>query len=245
MSSQANGFSRVVTLLIQGVNIDNLTLEDIGQYLADFADLLGKDVEPKYHSIRRGSLALRAKVPAAREIDVQTRGFLLRTGDAPEDAVRARERISRRLGVNRAKRAVLLDSAQSKVIEIPVERPAETLPKVPSFMKAGSLQGKIIRIGGKQEIVSVEVQDVDGFIYLCRATRNVARKLARDMFDPVVRVHGAGRWYRTDEGIWRVEDFQIVNHELLDTTDFAQTISELRAIPAGWKDFEDPHAELE
>jgi hypothetical protein len=245
MSSQIDERSRVVTLLVQGVNIENLPLEDIGEYLADFAELLGKDVEPRFHSIRRGSLALRARIPAEREIDVKTRGFLLRTGDAPEDAVRARERISRRLGINHAKRALLLDSAQSKVIEIPVEKPVATLPKVPSFMKAGSLQGKIIRIGGKQATVSVEIQDVDSFVYLCRATRDVARKLARDMFDPIVRVHGAGRWYRTDEGIWRVEDFQIVRHDVLDDTNFAETIGELRAIPADWKDFADPHAELE
>jgi len=245
MSSQVDGRSRVVTLLVQGVNIENLSLEDIGEYLADFAELLGKDVEPKYHSIRRGSLAIRAKIPAEREIDVKTRGFLLRTGDAPEDAVRARERISRRLGINHAKRAVVLDSAKSKVIEIPVEKPIESFPKVPSFIRSGSLQGRIIQIGGKRETVSVEIQDVDGVVYLCRASRDIARKLARDMFDPIVRVHGAGRWYRTDEGIWRVEDFQIVLHEILEDVSFAKTISELRAIPAGWKDFEDPHAQLE
>ncbi|MGO9258552.1 MAG: hypothetical protein ACLQU1_19875 [Bryobacteraceae bacterium] len=245
MSGQVDGRSRVVTLKVQGVNIDNLSLEDIGEYLADFAELLGKDVEPRYHSIRRGSFVMRAKIPTEREIDVKTRAFLLRTGDAPEGAVRARERIARRLGINRAKSAVLLDSAQSKVIEIPVEKPIETATKVPGFIKAGSLQGKIIRIGGRQETVSVEIQDVDGIVYLCRASRDIARKLARDMFDPVVRVHGAGRWYRTEEGIWRVEDFQIARHEVLEDTSFAQTISELRAIPSGWKDFADPHAELE
>jgi hypothetical protein len=80
MSSQVDSQSRIVTLHIQGVNIENLSLEDVGQYLADFADLLGKDATPKYHSIRRGSLTMRAKVPAEREIDVKTRGFLLRTG---------------------------------------------------------------------------------------------------------------------------------------------------------------------
>ena len=237
--------SRVVTLYIQGVNVDNLSLEDIGEYMADFAELLGKDVEPKYHSITRGSLRIRARVPTEREIDVKTPGLLLRTGDGPEDAVRARERISRRLGVNRAKRATLLDSSQSKVIEIPVEKPIEAAPPVPSFVRAGSLQGRIIRIGGKQDTVSVEIQDVDGMIYLCRTTREKARKLAREMFEPVVRVHGSGRWHRTDEGVWRVDDFQISHYEVLDDTTFAQTVGELRAIPAGWKDLDDPHSELE
>src|ERR1035438_5536132 len=122
MISQGDS-SRIVTLYVEGVNLDNLSLDDIGQYLADFATLLGKDVEPKFHSIKkRGSFSLRAKVPAEREIDVKTRGFLLRTGDAPEEAVRARERIAKRLGINHAKRATLLDSRNDKVIEIPVEK---------------------------------------------------------------------------------------------------------------------------
>jgi hypothetical protein len=236
--------SRVVTLLIQGVKVDNLSLEDIGQYVSDFAELLGSDVEPKYHSITRGSLRIKALVPWDREIDVKTRGFLLRTGDAPEDAVRARERISRRLGRNRAKRATVLDSVQSKVVEIPVEKPSEIASPVPALIRAGSLQGKIIRIGGKQEMVSVEIQDVDGLVYLCRASRDKARKLAREMFDPTVRVHGSGRWTRTDEGIWRVEDFQISDYEVLDDDSFSESIAALRAVPSDWKSLDDPHAEL-
>jgi hypothetical protein len=244
MSSPPPG-SRVVTLYIQGVNIDNLSLEDIGEYVSDFAELLGRDVEPKYHSITRGSMRIRALVPFDREIDVKTRGFLLRTGDAPEDAIRARERISRRLGRNHAKRATLLDSAQSKVVEIPVEKPASAAAPVPSLTRAGSLQGRIIRIGGKQELVSVEIQDVDGMVYLCRATRDKARRLAREMFDPIVRVHGAGRWYRTEEGVWRVEDFQIADFEVLEDDSFSQSIAALRAVPSDWKTLDDPNAALE
>src|SRR5687767_5548722 len=189
---------RIVSLYVQGVNIDSLSLTDIGEYLSDFAKLLGADSTPRFHSIKRtGSFTLRAKVPSDREIDIKTRSFLLRTGEAPEDAVQARDRISRRLGIHRAKRATLLDSAQAKVVEIPVIRPASLLTQIPSLAKAGSLQGKIVRIGGRQNIVSIEVQDVDGFIYLCKATRDLAKKLAHQMFDPTVRVHGHGKWTRT------------------------------------------------
>jgi hypothetical protein len=158
MSGQADGRSKIVTLVIQGVNIDNLSLEDIGEYLADFAELLGKDTDARYHSIKQArQFGTKSKIPTEREIDVKTRGFLLRTGDAPEDALRARERIARRIGINHAKRALLLDSTESKVIEIPVEKPLPAVAKVPSFVRAGSLQGKVIRVGGRQETVSVEL----------------------------------------------------------------------------------------
>lgn len=154
---------RVVSLYVQGVNIDNLSLNDVGEYLSDFAKLLGADVTPRFDSIKRtGSFMLKARVPTEKEIDIKTRGFLMRTGDAPEDAIQARDRISRRLGIHRAKRATLLDSTQAKVIEIPIEKPSSSFPPVPNLSRSGSLQGKIVRIGGRQDIVSVEVQDVDG-----------------------------------------------------------------------------------
>jgi hypothetical protein len=237
---------RIVSLYIQGVNIDNLSLNDIGEYLADFAKLLGADVTPRFHSIKRtGSMTLKARVPVEREIDVKTRGFLLRTGDAPEDAVQARDRISRRLGTNRAKRATLLDSMQAKIVEIPIEKPAPLALPVPNLSRAGSLQGKIMRIGGRQEIVSVEVQDVDGHVYLCRATRDIAKALAREMFDPTVRVHGYGRWTRTEDGIWRVDEFQIAKFEILEDDALIDVIKELRGIPSAWKDLDDPDSEMQ
>ncbi len=244
--SQSDSDFRVVTLHIEGVNIDNLPLEDIGAYLEDFASLLGEDVQPRYHSIKRNGLILKAKIPASREIDVKTRGFLLRTGGAPEDAVRARERISMRLGIHHAKKAALLDSASVKIVEIPIDKPAVPAPIIPGLIKAASLQGKVIRIGGRQDPVSVEIQDVDGFVYLCKATRDVAKRLAHEMFDPTIRVHGTGRWIRQPDGVWRVEDFLIGPHfEILEDDTLVEALNELRRIPSDWKNLDDASAEVE
>ncbi|MFN7996983.1 MAG: hypothetical protein U0Q18_25440 [Bryobacteraceae bacterium] len=240
----AAGFS-ILTLHVEGVTLDNLELDDIAEYLTDFAKLIGTDSNPRFHSIRRGSLSLKARVPADREIDVKTRAFLIRTGDAPEDAIKARDRISRRLCQNRGRRATLLDSGNAKVIEIPVHRVEPAFQPVPPSTRAGTLQGQIIRLGGKQETVSVELQDVDGHIYLCKAPRSMARKLAREMFEPVVRVHGSGRWSRGDDGVWRVEEFQIADFEVLEDDSLIDVVAQLRGIRSKWKTLEDPAAEME
>ena len=99
----------------------------------------------------------------------------------------------------------LLDSVQTKVMEIPIEKP---LPQIatPALTRSGTLQGKVIRLGGRQDIVSVEIQDADGHIYLCRPRRDLARRLAHAMFDETIRVHGAGKW-RHREAATIVEDF--------------------------------------
>ncbi len=234
---------KVFTLHVKGLNIDNVALEDIAGYLEDLALLLGKDSSPRYHSIKRGSLTLAAKVPAESEVDVRNRGFQLRTGDAPEDAVRARERLSRRLGVHRAKEATLFDSTRAKVIEIPIQVIDEEMD-IPSLPRTGTLQGKVIRLGGKLEKVSVDIQDVDDHVYSCKATRNIAKKLAHEMFDRTIRVHGTGRWHRGEEG-WHVEGFQIHEFEILEDDSLVDVVKDLREVPSPWDSVDDSLHELE
>jgi hypothetical protein len=245
MARVQDGNFKIFTLHIEGVNIDNVTLDDIGHYLSDFADLLGSDASPRYHSIRKGSLNLAAKVPADKEIDVKTRGFLLRTGDAPEDAIRAKQRISKRLGIHRARKATLLDPSQTKVIEIPIEKPAGQI-EVPALSRSSSLQGKVIRLGGKQDIVSVEVQDVDGHIYACRAKRDLVKRLVREiiLFESTVRVHGTGKWRRDDDGVWYVEEFLIADFEVLDDDSLTDVVAQVRRIPSAWINQEDSFDQL-
>jgi hypothetical protein len=245
MAGNQDGNFKIFTLHIEGVSIDNVTLDDIGHYLEDFAELLGKDASPRYHSIRKGSLKIAARVPAEREMDVKTRGFLLRTGEAPEDAIRARRKISKRLGIHRARKAILLDPSNAKVIEIPIERPASQVV-VPALSRSGSVQGKVIRLGGKQDIVSVEIQDVDGYIYLCRAKRDLVKRLVREieLFDSTIRAHGSGKWVRGDDGVWYVEDFLIAEFEILDADSLVAVVAQLRTIPSAWIDREESFDQL-
>lgn len=232
---------RLFTFYVQGVNIDNVPLEDIAAFVEDFAKLLGKDAVPKFHSIRRGSLIVGARVPRDREVVVVERTFLLRTGGAPLDAVQAHQRISNRLGEYQARSARILDDTKAKILEFPIQRPFDQLP---SLTKSGSLQGKIIRLGGTKAIVPVELQDVDGHVYLCLAKRDIAKELAKNMFEPTIRVFGTGRWHRREDGLWYVEDFQISRFEQLEDDTLEGVVEQLQEIPAPWKD-QDVLIELE
>jgi hypothetical protein len=87
---------------------------------------------------------------------------------------------------------------------------------------------------------------VDGHVYLCKAKREVAKRLAREMFDSTVRVHGTGKWTRGADGVWRLEDFLIASEfEILDDDTLADVFSEIRQIPSDWKNLDDPAAEVE
>ena len=215
-------------------------MAEIGEYVTDFARLVGEDAAPRFYSLRNGSMKLKVKIPRENEFDVKSRGFLLRTGDAPEDALRAQDRISKRLGMHRAKRATILDSTDTKIVEIPITKSAGHGTTVPSMTKSGSVQGQVIRIGGKQDIVSVELQDVDGHIYFCKAKRDIAKTIAREIFGSTVRANGTGRWTRDDDGVWHVEDFQIATFEVLDDDPLGVVVAQARSIHSEWQDQDDP-----
>ncbi|MBL8232945.1 MAG: hypothetical protein JNL98_30880 [Bryobacterales bacterium] len=235
---------KIFALHIEGVNLDNVPLHEVGEYIADLAHLLGKDVDPKFAGVTKGSINVRAKVPVEHEMDVRNRGFALRVGDAPDEAERAKQRISQRLGKHRAKRATLVDAKNNRVIEIPVMKISTETLNLPLLQQKGSLQGQVIRVGGRKDPVSVEIQDVDDYIYPCRASREIAKRLAREIFGSTVRVYGIGK-IRSEGTVWRVEEFHIDRFEVLEDKPLEAVLDEIRDIPSEWKNRDDVLEELE
>ena len=65
------------------------------------------------------------------------------------------------------------------------------------------------------------------------------------MFEPV-RIHGTGRWTRETDGHWQLHRFRIYRFEALGKRQLRETVAALRAVPgSGWKDINDPLAELD
>jgi len=236
----------VFFLRIDGITPRKMALSDLGQYMLDFVRLLGAEQCPRFYRIKQNCTSIGARLPREREVDTRQRLFLVRNGEGPQEALNAQSSIALRMGKSRAKGGVVTDYQGTRLIEIPVPVIAPAAPSLPVLTRAGSLQGQVIKIGGKQEVVPVQIEDVDGFVYYCLARRELARKLGRHIFGKTVRVHGVGKWRRDDERRWIVEDFQIheVDEDLSDAPlDFA--IERLRAIDSAWKDHPDPHDELE
>ena len=104
--------------------------------------------------------------------------------------------------------------------------------------------GILIRIGGRDETVPAHLRDGDT-IHLCNATREMARRLARHLYGPPLRVHGNGRWERDADGCWVMKRFNITSFDILDDAPLAEVVRRLRDVEgSGWKEIEDPTAEL-
>ena len=68
----------------------------------------------------------------------------------------------------------------------------------------------------------------EGTVYICNATREMARRLSPHLFGSTLRVHGNGRWERDAEGAWLLKRFDIESFEILDDEPLAAVIDRLR-----------------
>ena len=112
------------------------------------------------------------------------------------------------------------------------------------FRERGTLDGVLIRVGGKDDTVPVHLLDGDK-VHICNANREVARRLAPSLFGAILRVHGEGRWERDQEGKWNLLRFDIRDFEPLDDVPLGEAVRRLRAVKgSGWQRISEPAREL-
>lgn len=113
-----------------------------------------------------------------------------------------------------------------------------------SFSQEGTLEGVPIRVGGKNNMVSIVVQE-ETRVYFCRANRDMAKKIASHLFVNPMRFYGKGRWHRSEMGHWILEEFTISHFEVLKDSPLSEVVAELRAVEGSeWDALADPWAEL-
>jgi len=96
----------------------------------------------------------------------------------------------------------------------------------------GSIDGEVIRIGGKAALIPVTLQSEDQTFSYCFAQRPLAKELGHRLFEPV-RLFGTGRWTRNRNGVWDLDHFVIDRFEVVANEPLSSVLTDLRAIPGG------------
>lgn len=115
------------------------------------------------------------------------------------------------------------------------------------FSQQGTFDGVPVMVGGTKDQVSVHLEGRKSEKYVCQANRTLAREIAQHLFETIIRVKGVGRWIRHPEGRWEMRSFKIEHFDPLGNPEeisLKKSIEELRAIPAKWKELDDPVGEL-
>lgn len=216
-----------------------LPMERLGEYMTALAKLLGEGESVHFQKLVEGSAVLVAGVdpPARPKVRERIRG--VHDGSGPKDALKAFAELDEMLRRDNATGA-LLDDTDAIVVPFPGRLRPEPLVFGP-FRQDGTLDGQVIRVGGKDDTVPVHLQD-GAIIYTgLNATRDMARRLGPMIYGPTIRVHGSGVWFRAGDGSWELRSFKITDFEILDDTPLQEVVANLRQVKGSrWSDVPDP-----
>lgn len=214
----------------------------LAEYMADLAVMLGEPASVHFVRIDKGSAVLVQRVDDVAAPKVREQIERVRTGEGPADAMKAFRRTNDRLKADNSV-GLLSQEGGGEIIRFP-GREAEEPVSFGAFNQDGTLDGKVIVVGGKADPVPVHIQQGD-VVYNCQASRDVARTLGQHLFMSELRLRGMGRWSRDPEGTWTMHRFTITSFEVLDEQPLSMVVAELRAIPGnGWDKVADPWREL-
>ena len=227
---------------IDAYSPETMPMARLAEYMACMARLLGRTDRVHFVRLERGSTVLVQRVEAEAEAEVRSRIESLARGNAPRDAAEAFRALNRRLAEDRASGS--LGDGGGELVRFP----GRGLPRPPAFgafNQDGVLDGVLIRVGGRDDTVPVHLQDGEA-VHLCNASRDTARLLAPHLFGPALRVRGEARWERDADGRWSMRRFTIRDFRKLDDAPLGEVVGQLRGVEGnGWKEVEDPWAELE
>lgn len=228
---------------IDAISPDRLPLDRLAAYLADLATMLGEPAALHLVQVERGSTigVLKADGPTERRVINRVRE--LKVGTAPQDALQAYERVNAKLGEDRTS-ASLIRGKTAKILFFRGGR-SRAEQVIGPVSQDGTLDGTVIRLGGKANPCPVSIIDADDKIMTCYARRTIAREMAPFLYGAQIRVFGTGRWYRYERSGWKLDTFRITQFQPLIDEPLEVTVNRLRmARGSNWPNSADPWGEL-
>ena len=219
-----------------------LPMARLCQYLEKLSTLFGNKDAVHFDTMRKGSAILQISVDSVANESVQNRIEMLGNQDAATDIKKVKNDINSMLREDKTTGHLKVKRGAT-IFQFPgYKAPLINEIVVQEF---GELEGEIIRVGGKDDSVPVWIQGFDGSINKCVTTKAIARELGPLIFAEPIKVSGNGKWRRTAERVWLLEEFSIKSWEVLDCEDLQTTIEKLREIQgSGWNRMENPQLAL-
>ncbi len=220
---------------------ETLPMKRLSDYANELAKLFGSTTDVHLLKVRKGSAVSEIAVAANAQHAVAERLALVGTAQAPEELRQPYSKVNDFLREDGGS-AVLKLKGGARVVAFPGCK--TPLAEEVVIHEAGTLDGVVIRVGGKDETVPVWLLGENDEKLQCNSSRQIAKELALHLFGSTVRVSGLGKWRRNSQRVWQLEQFDVKSWETLDGKPLEQMVTELREVPGnGWTELQDPQAE--
>lgn len=218
---------------------ETISMSRLAEYMADYAALLGEKPNVHFSRMEKSSAVQVAIVDEPSIEKVNNRLTEVINGTAPDEAMKIYKRLDERLALDNTTGE--LSGGIFKGSNI-IKFQGCNRPKPIDYgivKEAGELDGIVHRVGGKDKTIPVLLIGFEGEEYKCNTSVEMSKELIKHYLGNPIRVSGIGKWRRTPEGVWDMEEFNIHSFDVLDDTPLEQVITELRAIKGSeWKNFD-------
>lgn len=229
-------------LKIDAYTPSTIPMARLAEYMSMLSQLLGNQERVHFERLDEGSTVLVSRVEEVARPKVAKRLATIEMDDAPPEAKRAITQINEMLRDDNARGTLF--RGEAKILPFP----GRDIPKperIGPFNQEGSIDGVLIRIGGKDKSAHATLIDSDGNEWKCEVDREMARDMARELFGTPLRIFGTGRWTREEDEQWKLVSFRAARFDLLEDGSLAEAVEKLRAIKgSAWETENDPLALL-
>ncbi len=216
----------VYELYIDAFTPDTIPMARLAEYMASFAELLGHSDHVHFGRLNPGSLSVAARVDEIAQRKVEKRVDEVRYEGGPQSALKARRDLDDKLAEDNAIGRVI--RGKVKLIEFP-GRTRRVEQKLGPVQQAGTLDGEVIQIGGRDDTINIHLKAGGQYLPPCVTSKAIARRLAEHIFGGPIRVCGTGTWARMESGTWVLKKFEITDFAVLDETPLSRLFGDLRA----------------
>ena len=95
------------------------------------------------------------------------------------------------------------------------------------------LYGYVIKVGGRDDTVPLSLRDLydDTIIYNCNTSRNLAKDIAKYLFETPIKLSGIANWIKMgNSSTWELKNFNIKNFETIELTTLENDLTKLKIL---------------
>lgn len=240
----ASKFSFMLRLLNR--NPDRVPMAHLGEYIQEFAALLGEENKPIFKGIKKASTGCLAAVPVERT-HVSRARITQAKNDKSSSPGRHLRAIEALMGKDAISEAQILDEV-GNVIHVIFGIQPEPAASAERVYQEGTIDGWVTGLVGADESMHLYVRDsFDRDLRLIVRDDALARKILMHFRAGTIRLCVRGPWLRNDNG-WAPEasKCQVLSFEPLDDAPLGEVLAAAARVPGnGWAEMLDPIAHWE
>jgi hypothetical protein len=226
---------------IDAYSPETIAMKRLGEYMARLGRLLGQEDRVHFQKLKGGSTAIGYRVEREAVAKVAQRLEDVKSAEAANDAMYARDEINEMLRSDGAV-AEIRQVVNGKPVPL-LRLAGREIPKperIGPFSEPASFKGELVRIEGADQTKHASIKDAQGRLWPGDMTLELAVQMRELLFE-LVLVEGTARWIRNEDGTWELKAFHIHNCKPLPKGALEDDIKALRGIAGNkWKDMPDP-----